>query len=182
MLVITISPVSSISPVKVVKVVKVVNEMVIAADWPSRRPSVAAQEMSGWWSLTSTTKADSAQPAVLGGRSAAPWVEKSSAVEKKHWWCRQVLYTEYHGCLQKVRSRKHIRGLPKVPRLFRVSFPHVSTPSDQQVRAKRHHNRSGRRFGTTSGATCISMSCSTSSLPSRSAQYSGPCSVGPSGR
>ena len=103
-------------------------EMVIAADWPSRRPSVAAQEMSGWWSLTSTTKADSAQPAVLGGRSAAPWVEKSSAVEKKHWWCRQVLYTEYHGCLQKVRSRKHIRGLPKVPRLFRVSFPHVSTP------------------------------------------------------
>ena len=31
---------------------------------------MAAQEMSGWWSLTSTTKADSAQPAVLGGRSA----------------------------------------------------------------------------------------------------------------
>ena len=28
---------------------------------------MAAQEMSGWWSLTSTTKADSAQPAVLGG-------------------------------------------------------------------------------------------------------------------
>ena len=44
---------------------------------------MAAQEMSGWWSLTSTTKADSAQPAVLGGRSAAPWVEKSSAVGKK---------------------------------------------------------------------------------------------------
>ena len=66
---------------------------------------MAAQEMSGWWSLTSTTKADSAQPAVLGGRSAAPWVEKSSAVEKKHWWCRQVLYTEYYGCLQKVLPR-----------------------------------------------------------------------------
>ena len=158
--------------------------MVIAADWPSRRPSVAAQEMSGWWSLTSTTKADSARLCSAGAqrhrgwKKAQRWKQSTGGVGK---YFTLNITAVYKRC-SPVRSRKHIRGLPKVPRLFRVSFPHVSTPSDQQVRAKRHHNRSGRRFGTISGATCISMSRSTSSPPSRSflAFTSGVKSVGQS--
>ena len=38
-----------------------------AADWPSSRPSVATQEMSGWWSLTTTTRVGWVQRAMLGG-------------------------------------------------------------------------------------------------------------------
>ena len=48
-------------------------EMVIAADWSSRRPTVAAQEMSGWWSLTSTTKADSARLCSAGAQRHRGW-------------------------------------------------------------------------------------------------------------
>ena len=47
---------------------------VLAANWPSSRPSVAAQKMRGWWSLTITTKAGSVQPAMLGGATGPlPW-------------------------------------------------------------------------------------------------------------
>ena len=63
--------------------------------------------------------------------------------------------------------------------LFLMCLPLLT---NQQARAKRHHNRPGRRCGTIPGATCISMSCSTSPPPSRSAQYSRLCSAGPSGR
>ena len=72
---------------------------------------MAAQEMSGWWSLTSTTKADSARLCSAGAQrhrgweKAQRWKKSTGGVGKYFTLNITAVYTEYYGCLQKVLPR-----------------------------------------------------------------------------